>query len=68
MTRVARIDYTLDDRIETLVDSGRLERGSAAYGVAQLAIHYGRDSLLPMQRALYEAEITPLLAGTASAA
>ena len=62
MHRTASIDFALDDRIESLVDSGRLERGSAAYGIAQLAIHYGRDSLLPMQRALYEAEITPLLA------
>lgn len=68
MTRVARIDFALDDRIEALVETGRLERGSAAYGVAQLAIHYGRESLLPMQGALFDAEITPLLTGAASAA
>lgn len=61
MPRSAHIDFALDDRIEALVESGRLERGSAAYGIAQLAIHFGADSLLPMQRALYEVEITPLL-------
>ncbi len=66
MPAPTRIDFDLDDRIEALVASGQLERGSAAYGIAQLVIHYGRDSLLPLQRELYETEITPLLAATAA--
>lgn len=47
--------------IEDLVDSGNLEEGTPAYGVAQQVIHNGYDSLTSKQRALYDGIVVPAL-------
>jgi hypothetical protein len=41
------IDLELHDLIEDAVDTGWLEEGTAAYGVAQKVIHDGYESLSP---------------------
>jgi hypothetical protein len=43
------------------VDTGALEAGTPAYGVAQQVIHAGYDSLSPKQRTLYDAVVVPAL-------
>jgi hypothetical protein len=47
--------------IEDLVDAGKLEKGTPAYGVSRQVIHVGLESLTPKQRALYDAMVVPLL-------
>ena len=54
-------DEELHMAVEELVDSGELEEGSPAYGVAQQVIHTGYESLSPKQRALYDAVVAPAL-------
>lgn len=62
MARAHQVDFALDDIIEALVATGRIERGSAAYGVAQVVINKGIDCLPPFHRAVYDTEVAPLVA------
>lgn len=55
------IDYELDEAINDLFESGYLEKGSAAYGIAQFVIHNGYNSLSSKQRFVYDKEVLPLL-------
>lgn len=47
--------------VEDLIDSGEIERGEPAYGIAQQVIHSGYESLSPRQRTLYDAVVVPAL-------
>ncbi len=67
MAQAHQVDFALDDIIETLVATGRMERGSAAYGVAQAVIHKGIGCLPPMHRAVYDTEVAPLVAAVGAA-
>lgn len=55
------IDFELHDAIQDLVDGLLLEKGTAAYGIAQQVIMQGWDSLTDRQRWVYDKEVMPLL-------
>lgn len=48
------VNTELADAITDLVEEGLLEEGTAAYGIAQIAIDNGADSLTNEQRRVYE--------------
>ena len=63
---VSQFDEQLFLQIETLVDDGDLEAGSAAYRAAQYAVESGYDSLSTPQREIYDAVVAPALAQLAA--
>lgn len=63
---VGQFDEQLFLQIETLVDDGDLESGTAAYSAAQHAVESGYDSLSPHQRELFDAIVAPALAQLAA--
>ena len=47
-------DIELHEAVEDLVESGWLDEGAVAYGIAQQAIHLGCESLSDKQRLAYD--------------
>ena len=54
-------DQELYDHIQELVERGDLEVGTAAYGVALLAVDVGYNGLTPKQRYVYDTYVAPLI-------
>jgi alpha-amylase/alpha-mannosidase (GH57 family) len=55
------IDLELSDSINELVDSGEIQKGTPAFGVAQQVIHSGYDSLSQNQKSVYDNHVVPAL-------
>ena len=55
------LDFDLHNAIQELIAERLLEENTSAHSVARLVIHDGYDSLTPVQRALYDAVVTPAL-------
>ena len=55
------LDFDLHNAIQELIAERLLEENASAHRVARLVIHDGYDSLTCVQRALYDAVVTPAL-------
>ena len=55
------LDFDLHNAIQDLIAERLLEENASAHSVARLVIHDGYDSLTLVQRALYDAVVTPAL-------
>ena len=51
----------LYESIEAITDEGYIEKGTAAYGIAQQVIHSGYELLSPKQRYVYDTIVVPAL-------
>lgn len=58
-------DYELAEQIDELIDSGDLEEGTPAHGIALKVVNEGYDSLSPKQRYVYDKYVWPLVRGVA---
>jgi len=55
------IDFELHELITDAIDAGYLEEGTAAAGIAKLAVDIGYENLSPKQQGLYNAVVLPAL-------
>ena len=54
-------NYAVDELLQEAVDGGYVEEGSAAHGIAKQSNDRGRDSLSPIQKAIYRGKVLPHL-------